>query len=142
MRRGSPGPTLRCEGRSVSTAEEQQLAQLYRARRSPEFVDVPELAFLMIDGHGDPNPPEYRAALRALYSLSYAEVRVKRGAGVAYRVVPLEGLSWAATWPASRPPRRRLGLDDDDPPARRRDVDHVRAKAMTSPSARRSRSCR
>jgi hypothetical protein len=28
---------------------------LYRARQTPEPVDVPEFAFLMCDGDGDPN---------------------------------------------------------------------------------------
>ena len=78
----------------MSTAEQQQLAQLYRARRSPSLVDVPELAFLMIDGHGDPNVSDtYRAALQALYSVSYAlKFAVKRAGGPVYRVGPPEGL--------------------------------------------------
>ena len=36
-------------------------------------VDVPELLFLMVDGHGDPNTsPAYTEAVQSLYSLSYA----------------------------------------------------------------------
>ena len=36
------------------------------------MVDVPELAFLMVDGHGDPNvSPAYADAVAALYTLSY-----------------------------------------------------------------------
>ena len=31
------------------------LSALYSAGRQPAFADVPELPFLMIDGHGDPN---------------------------------------------------------------------------------------
>ena len=35
-------------------------------------VDVPEIAFLMVDGHGDPNvSPAYADAVTALYTLSY-----------------------------------------------------------------------
>ncbi len=77
----------------MSTAE-QQLAQLYRARRSPSLVDVPELAFLMIDGHGDPNVSDtYRAALQVLYSVSYGlKFAIKRAGGPVYRVGPPEGL--------------------------------------------------
>ena len=38
----------------------------YSAARKPALVDVPELSFLMIDGHGDPNTsPEYREAVEA-----------------------------------------------------------------------------
>jgi hypothetical protein len=35
----------------------RELTGFYIARRSPAVVEVPELAFLMIDGHGDPTPP-------------------------------------------------------------------------------------
>jgi len=82
----------------VSVAPEQELTQLYRARRSPELVDVPELAFAMIDGHGDPNvSATYRAALQALFSVSYAlKFAIKRAGGPAYRVGPPEGL-WSVT---------------------------------------------
>ena len=38
-----------------------------------ETVDVPELGFLMVDGHGDPNvATAYREAVEALYTASYA----------------------------------------------------------------------
>ena len=44
-----------------------------------EFVDVPEMAFLMVDGHGDPNTSSaYREAVEALYTTSYA-VRAEAG---------------------------------------------------------------
>jgi hypothetical protein len=78
----------------VSTTEGQRLTQLYRARRSAELVDVPELAFLMIDGHGNPNASDtYRAALQALYSVSYAlTFAVKHAGGPTHRVGPPEGL--------------------------------------------------
>ena len=78
----------------MSTAEQQQLAQAYRARRSPALVDVPDMAFLMIDGHGDPNASDtYQAALQALFSVSYAlKFAVKRAGGPAYRIGPPEGL--------------------------------------------------
>jgi len=91
----------------VSTAEQQQFAQAYRARRSPALVDVPELAFLMIDGYGDPNASgTYQAALQALFSVSYAlKFAVKRAGGPAYRdVLPLALglvlLAWRTRAPA------------------------------------------
>ena len=38
-----------------------------------EVVDVPEIGFLMVDGHGDPNTSvAYREAVEALYATSYA----------------------------------------------------------------------
>jgi hypothetical protein len=74
----------------------RQLKQLYSARQVPEFVDVPELSFLMIDGHGDPNrSPRYQAAVEALYAVSYTlKFAIKRAGGPDYTVAPLEGLWW------------------------------------------------
>lgn len=75
----------------------RELGGLYRAAREPAIVDVPELAFLMIDGHGDPNTAaEYREAVEALYTIAYtAKFAVKRGPqGIDFGVMPLEGLWW------------------------------------------------
>lgn len=71
---------------------------LYRASaRGPEFVRVPDLAFAMIDGHGDPNTStEYVDALAALYAISYTlKFALKKELGLSYRVGPPEGLWWA-----------------------------------------------
>jgi hypothetical protein len=39
----------------------------------PVLVDVPELSFLMVDSHGDPNlSQDYRDAVQALFTVSYA----------------------------------------------------------------------
>ncbi|GAA2904862.1 GyrI-like domain-containing protein [Pseudonocardia halophobica] len=69
----------------------------YRARRdSPEVLDVPDLQYLMIDGHGDPNTPVYEAAVSALYPLAYAlKFASRTELGRDYVVMPLEGLWWA-----------------------------------------------
>jgi hypothetical protein len=74
----------------------RRLKQLYSARQAPELVNVPELSFLMIDGHGDPNrSPRYQAAVEALYAVSYTlKFAIKRGGGPDYTVAPLEGLWW------------------------------------------------
>jgi hypothetical protein len=75
----------------------RDLRALYSAARTPAFVDVPELPFLMIDGHGDPNrAPEYAVAVRALYSVAYT-IRFalnRRRDPVDAPVMPLEGLWW------------------------------------------------
>ena len=57
-------------------------------------VDVPDFAFLMIDGEGDPNTSEsYAQALEALYSLSYAaKFASKQSLDRDYVIAPLEGL--------------------------------------------------
>jgi hypothetical protein len=71
---------------------------LYAPRRG-EFavVDVPTLAFLMVDGHGDPNTEAaYREAVEALFATSYAvRALAKARLGRVHTVGPLEGL-WSA----------------------------------------------
>ncbi|MBN9612162.1 MAG: GyrI-like domain-containing protein, partial [Actinobacteria bacterium] len=70
----------------------------YRARQG-EFrrLLVPEMQYLMIDGHGDPNTSaEFAEAVEALYPLAYAvKFMSKRELGRDYAVPPLEGLWWA-----------------------------------------------
>jgi hypothetical protein len=77
----------------------RELRELYAPAREPSLVEVPDLAFLMIDGHGDPNTePEFSEAIEALYTVAYAaKFTIKRAPeGIDYRVMPLEGVFWAA----------------------------------------------
>ena len=78
---------------------------LYAPKRGDfEIVDVPEMGFLMIDGHGDPNTSAaYREAIQALYAASYAvRAAAKAESGMAHTVAPLEGLWSAKDWSAFR----------------------------------------
>lgn len=70
----------------------------YRAPRDDfRIVDVPDLRYLMLDGHGDPNTsPAYAEALAALYPVAYdLKFFSKQRLGRDYVVPPLEGLWWA-----------------------------------------------
>ena len=59
------------------------------------MVEVPELSFLMVDGHGDPDGPTFHESVDALYATAYGlKFRVRALDGVDYRVMPLEGLWW------------------------------------------------
>jgi hypothetical protein len=61
-------------------------------------VVVPAMAFLMVDGEGDPNTSKgYADAIEALYALAYTiKFSVKKGPlATDYPVMPLEGLWWA-----------------------------------------------
>lgn len=71
-----------------------------------EIVEVPPLAFLMVDGHGNPNTSTaYREAVEALYAASYAVRAVaKSRLGRVHTVGPLEGL-----WSADDPDAFRTG---------------------------------
>jgi hypothetical protein len=61
-------------------------------------VEVPEMQFLMVDGHGDPNTAQaYQDAVEALYAVAYKlKFMSKKQVGKDYVVPPLEGLWWAA----------------------------------------------
>lgn len=70
----------------------------YHAKRGEfRILEVPELRYLMVDGHGDPNTsPAYAAALQSLYPVAYRlKFASKRELGRDYVVPPLEGLWWA-----------------------------------------------
>ena len=81
----------------TTVTDGHRVDRLYRATTTPQLVQVPPLAFLRLDGHGDPNTsPAYAVAVQALYSVSYAaRFAVKRAGGPDFRVSPLEGLWWA-----------------------------------------------
>jgi len=74
----------------------KSLKQFYNPPKGGfHFVDVPIMNFLMVDGRGDPNiSDEYRDAVQALYSLSYALKFALKKQGYEYVVPPLEGLWW------------------------------------------------
>jgi len=69
----------------------------YRARQGEfRIVTVPDLQYLMIDGHGDPNAGGFTDAAEALYPVAYRlKFASKRTLGRDYVVMPLEGLWWA-----------------------------------------------
>ena len=69
----------------------------YRARRGQfRIVDVPDLQYIMIDGHGDPNTEPFTQAIQTLYPVAYTlKFASKRQLGRDYVVMPLEGLWWA-----------------------------------------------
>jgi hypothetical protein len=81
----------------MTSLAEPDVVRLYRARETPELVEVPEFSFLMVDGRGDPNTStRFQEAVQALYSVSYGlKFQLKRANGVDYRVSPLEGLWWS-----------------------------------------------
>jgi len=74
----------------------RELSHLYRAHEEPELVEVPQLHFLMVDGHGDPSGSKpFRLAVDALYAAAYGlKARIRKLDGIDYAVMPLEGLWW------------------------------------------------
>ena len=68
---------------------------LYVPPRRPVLVDVPEISFLMIDGHGDPESA-LQEAIPLLFGTAFrVKFALKRGPlGLDAKVMPLEGLWW------------------------------------------------
>ena len=76
----------------------KELSYLYSpSKKDFEVVDVPPMAFFMIDGKGDPNTSqEYQNALQGLYGMAYTlKFKSKLELQKDYTVPPLEGLWWA-----------------------------------------------
>lgn len=71
---------------------------LYQPGAKPAIIEVPEMTFIMIDGHGDPNTSEaYQTAIEVLYGLAYTVKMSKTGGRQLkgyydFVVPPLEGL--------------------------------------------------
>ncbi|HPR42518.1 MAG TPA: GyrI-like domain-containing protein [Candidatus Methanofastidiosa archaeon] len=76
----------------------KEFRELYPAsQKEPKVVEVPEMAYLMVDGQGDPNTSkDFSDAIEALYSLSYAVKFIsKKEMGRDFVVMPLEAVWWA-----------------------------------------------
>jgi hypothetical protein len=75
----------------------KKVLDCYRATRTPRLLEVPELSYLAVDGHGDPNTTAWTDAVRTLYPVAYALKSLgRRELDVDHVVMPLEGLWWAA----------------------------------------------
>ena len=74
--------------------------RVWRALVCKPLIDVPEMAFAMIDGHGDPNTTGCdREAIDAPYTVAYAvKFAVKRAApAIEFAVMPLRACGGATT---------------------------------------------
>ena len=74
----------------------KELKTLYSpSAKKVSFVEVPDMNFLKINGEGAPSSQQYVDAIKTLYPVAYAlKFIVKKGKGVDYGVMPLEGLWW------------------------------------------------
>ncbi len=73
------------------------LKEYYVPPKEFVIVDLPDMQFIMVDGHGDPNTTqEYQEAVEALYAVAYKmKFTSKKTLEKDYVVPPLEGLWWA-----------------------------------------------
>ncbi len=72
------------------------MKELYKpSRKEFSLVDVPQMNFIMLDGHGNPNTsPQYVKTVEVLYSLAYNLKFTLKSQGIEFSVAPLEGLWW------------------------------------------------
>ena len=91
------GDRRRTDGARTYDVKKERRALYAPAPGRFTLVDVPEMSFLVVDGQGDPNTSaDYRAAVEALYTASYAvRAAAKQTLGTVHTVAPLEGL-WSA----------------------------------------------
>lgn len=75
----------------------------YTAKRNTlQVVEVPDLRYLMIDGHGDPNTPVYAEAVSALCPVAYAlKFASRRDPQRDYPVMPWRPCGGPRTWRSS-----------------------------------------
>ena len=60
------------------------------------LIDVPKMNFIMIDGQGAPESPQFAQSIQALYPIAYTiKFDKKKAGGTDYGVMPMEGLFWA-----------------------------------------------
>lgn len=86
----------------------------YQAPRGRfRVVEVPDLQYLMVDGHGDPNSsPAFAEAIEALYPVAYKlKFASKLDLGRDYVVPPLEGLWWSEDMAAFTSAREKSRWD-------------------------------
>lgn len=79
----------------------KEYKEFYLPPKKPGIVDVPEMNFIAVRGHGDPNEPdgEYKAAMGMLYAIAFTIKMSYKGSHkidgyFSYVVPPLEGLWW------------------------------------------------
>ncbi len=60
------------------------------------LIDIPKMNFIMIDGQGAPESPQFAQSIQALYPIAYTiKFDKKKAGGTDYGVMPMEGLFWA-----------------------------------------------
>lgn len=88
------------EGAAMEKIDYKKTEKHLYLPKGAAIVEVPEMAFIAVDGQGDPNTSAaYREALELLYGLSFTIKMSKMGGGTPegyfdYVVPPLEGLWW------------------------------------------------
>ncbi|HET7416886.1 MAG TPA: GyrI-like domain-containing protein [Solirubrobacterales bacterium] len=84
----------------MTTTHASDVAALYTARRGTvALVEVPELLYCAVDGHGAPGDAAFAEAVRGVYTIAYGVRFARRDAGEDEKVSALEAL-WTSPDPA------------------------------------------
>ncbi len=78
----------------------KEFKEFYNPKKKPNFINIPPMNFIMVQGSGDPQSEEYQNAMNILYSLSFtikmSKMKNKQPENYfEYVVLPLEGLWWS-----------------------------------------------
>jgi hypothetical protein len=86
----------------------KELKSLYNpSAKEVSVVEVPAMNFLLVNGEGAPTSLQYSEAIEALFSVAYTlKFMVKKGVGIDYGVMPLEGLWWVEDMTKFSPDRK------------------------------------
>lgn len=81
----------------------KEYKEFYLPPKKPGIIDVPEMNYIAVRGHGNPNEAdgEYKAAIGLLYGIAFTIKMSYKGSHkidgyFSYVVPPLEGLWWQA----------------------------------------------
>ncbi len=79
----------------------KEYKEFYLPPKNPGIIEIPEMNYIAVRGHGDPNEPEgeYKAAIGLLYAIAFTVKMSYKGSHkmegyFSYVVPPLEGLWW------------------------------------------------
>ena len=79
----------------------------YTARANPQFIELPKVYCLAIEGKGEPAGKTFTEAVQALYPLAYGIKGLCKKEGRDFAVAKLEGLWWVkSNKPALEVPRK------------------------------------
>ncbi len=81
----------------------KELSYLYKASpKKVAEVTVPDLQYLMVDGHGSPQEPMFMDAIETIYGMAYTLKFMLKAAPEPFDsvVMPMEMLAWADDWSA------------------------------------------
>ncbi len=92
----------------TSSEPELDWKRLYRpSAKEFDVLDVPPMAFLMVDGRGDPaTSVEYAQAIEALYAVTFTIKFATKRNEIELPVYPLEGMWWTDGAAGFSPPDR------------------------------------